>query len=393
MIAFLSLDQFYGRHGDGEPPHVVLDAGLVLDSNLQARFRGVRPGLTEREARSLLREDGQFETFQACRYLERQHAWLDKCLLYSSRIEPESPASAWIDLSGHPDPASVAASLLHQVWTCLGKPVKVGFAPSKWVAKLSSRLCDASALELGVSDFEPVADVASYLAQLPTQRLTPVPHEHRERLVFLGYRTIGEVAKTPLHLLVGQFGKGGILIHEAATGRYTDGVEARYPLEYIEDEQVFEGGTTDKFVLRGGVIETSADVSAELERRDRLASEIHLVIEVESGAREERRRKMTKPTSRQDALQTVLLYLLDQFTLREPVTHVRVFVPSLATASTKQRTMSDATAALEGRMHVQRAVDKMRSVYGENVIKQAGEIKPERREVVLNAWKRAKGWS
>ncbi|MCX7798939.1 MAG: hypothetical protein N2109_01190, partial [Fimbriimonadales bacterium] len=60
-------------------------------------------------------------------------------------------------------------------------------------------------------------------------RWDSVPREHRERLVLLGYRCVGQVAHLPLERLQEAFGADGLRMHRAARGGLQEPVRPLYP--------------------------------------------------------------------------------------------------------------------------------------------------------------------
>jgi len=384
VFCYVGLDHFYVREVEDGPPHVVLAEEAVLDANRAARARGVRPGSSAKEARTLLRSDAQYETYDPAKH---RAEWLHACLLYSSRIERESPASAWVDLGGHKRPDEIAQRLVTDVWSATACSVRAAVAPAKWVAKTAARACDVSASLFGESDVRVVTDVRSFLAPLPTRAMAPVLSEHRQRLEFLGYRRIGEVQNAPLHLLVGQFGRDAFVINECANGRMRDPIVPDFPVRSIERAQRFAGGCADFYRVQSALDEIACELSAELQRADALAGATELVVELEGGRAIRRARKLPRPSF---ALALSLRWQFAQMGVKEPVTALRVVVPDLRSVPVLQRTL-DSTRSDAVRAAVA-SVREVRAMYGDSSVQKASEIEPPRREKVLRAWRDATGW-
>ncbi|MCH7476763.1 MAG: hypothetical protein IIA14_01530 [SAR324 cluster bacterium] len=384
LFAYLNLDQFYIRGRGTEQAVVVHQDREVLDCNGRARARGVRPGSSLAEAKATLRGEAEFVRYVEGEYIEARDRWLDTCLLFSNGVEHESPASAWIDLSAHPDPGDTAARMASELWTRHGCPVSLGLAPAKWIAKIATQKCDPETTDVAL-----VRDTLSYLTPLPTALLTPVPRAHRERLVFLGYRRIGDVRRAPLSALVEQFGNDGLLVHEAVHGRLCDRVRPNYPLDSVYESRRFEDGAADRLALEQALRSISAKLADDLQSRDRSATEFHLLFELESGRTLKRVRKLPRPTQGTRSVQAALHYMLSQTEFDERVVAVRATAPQLKRSGAHQLSIEHKTSEIES---MNRAVRNLHAVFGAGSLQRASDVEPPRREKLLRAWKHATGW-
>ncbi len=387
-LLFVDLDRFYSCRFETPPATVIHRAGTVLDCCQSARARLIRPGTPLAEAKAILRGEGRFIEFREADHIADRDGWLDVCQLYSSRIEHETPASAWIDLRRHPAPLEIAGRLLADVWHFNALPVRAAIAPARWIAKIAARSCDPAALSLGISDVPLIEDVPAFLAQLPTKMLTPVEVDHRTRLEFLGYRRIGDVQQANLRLLCSQFGKDGLLIHQAAHGRLGDPIRPNYPHQVIERSRTFDGCCADRHTLASAMAEIADDLGAALRNLDLLAGSTETVMELESGLMIRRVRKLPRPS---DSLAPSLQYQLGQAQITTPVASLRVTVPDLWPVPAVQRTL-DGAERLEAERAAESSVRGLCAMYGDSAVRPAGKIELPRRNQVLRAWKDANGW-
>lgn len=96
-------------------PLIVHHQGSVLDMNDAASARGIRLGMAEREAKTILRGEGKMIALKPEDFRAEASAWLDLCAEASDTVEPGLPHEAWVDLSGHPRPSETAWELLRRV--------------------------------------------------------------------------------------------------------------------------------------------------------------------------------------------------------------------------------------------------------------------------------------
>jgi nucleotidyltransferase/DNA polymerase involved in DNA repair len=241
---------------------------------------------------------------------------------------------------------------------------------------------------------EPCLDAAGFLAPLEVEQLLPALPEHRERLRFLGYRTIGEVAGLPYPALVEQFGTEGRRVLDAAQGKCFEPVRPVYPPDALLERFVFEGATEDLVVLDAGLHALAARLAARLEAKDRCGSQMRVWIERESGAVEERTRRFVHPLRTRMALLAALRALCggpakDGEGL---IAAVRVRLPGLVRAQRLQPQLHTAQSASPA-ASAEHALDKVRAVFGDGSVVRGAEVSVPRRVAVLKAWRDVTGWA
>jgi len=86
---------------------------------------------------------------------------------------------------------------------------------------------------------------ANFLGPLAIERLPGVGEVTKERLVALGVRRIGQLARIDKDVLVRTFGQWGLLLHEKANGVDASPVEARSLPKSVSRETTFSEDTAD----------------------------------------------------------------------------------------------------------------------------------------------------
>lgn len=364
------------RSGEGEALAVVRD-GALLEVNPTAARIGLAPGMAVAEAKAI-DPTVRYVAYRSSDYRQAMRAWMDVAAEAGNALEPDGEGAAWIDLSGHPDPASVAVRLLERLAD--GK-AGAGLAQAKWVAKLA---CPDSP-RLAV-----VEDAAAWLSGLSTEMLAPATSEQRRQLVFLGYRTIGEVASAPRDALAGQFGTDAPRILAAATGGLCEPVAARYPEASRSWRVELPGGAEDSETLSRGLMRLAARVGLGLVEDDLQGQEVWLTLETESGA-ETLRRSFSKPLASAATLRTALERMIAGWEAKSPVTALRALMPRLKRAERVQtaiqpRGLSRQDAALAT------ALLTVRDALGDRAVIRAADRQESRRERVMRTWRDATGW-
>jgi DNA polymerase-4 len=371
----------------------------VLDVNSAARTKEIRPGMDVPQARNLA-QDCRFTPWREEAYADRQRDWLDVCTDYSGGIEPIDQHIAALDLTGHGNPIDIAERVVRALVTRVGLPLRYGSAGTKWVAKLAAHRDDT-----GLAATDP----SSFLAGLPTSDLLPVSPESRERLVFLGYPTIGQVAKIPLSVLLDQFGQESLTISQAVRGGCAPPVAPLYPRDALVECFHFETAVEDGEVIW----EVLSRLAKRIARRfhGRQGSLVELSIETEDGRAVGQTRRFTRPLH---DLSTVLAALRALFpllskegkgvTMRDgsadefldtadhrpdAVSSMRIVVRDLEFVRPGQKFFFEPTSASR---QSEAAVSEIRNTYGEGAVRLASEIELSRRQRVLREWREATGW-
>ena len=218
-------------------------------------------------ARAILHELTCF-TFDSSLYEEASSCWLNRLCAVSDSVEVVAPHQAFVDLTGHPDPFLTALEI------CSSLPFEYRGAVSacRWVAF-------ALAPGSGLLNFpQPFSALAPY----GLNRLEVVEMSVRERLAFLGYRTIGEIQGLSLATLKSQFGLYGLTIRQAAMGMLHEPVVGNYPPCALSRRLAFDGLCSDSSVVGLGLDRLSRELASALSERDLEAKGLELFVEGES---------------------------------------------------------------------------------------------------------------
>jgi DNA polymerase-4 len=370
-VAFVTFDGFYAaclmRKGHGQAV-AVLRARRVLDSSPAARKLGVTPGLSAPEARYAARGCVRFITFNEGDYVEEAGRWLNVCAEFTTAIEPLDPASAFLDLSSLPGARELATPLAADIYSAIRLCPRIGIAGGK----LSARLATSAVMEGGD---------AAFLAPLPIESLWPAKPEHLRRLRFLGYGTIGQVAKLPIELLQKQFGQAGLQLSLWARGIDHSQVSPLYPPDELSSRFYFPQPVRLDAELEAGLRVLADRLGSVLQARDQQAANLNIEVSFETCVRSAER-SFTSPIQSPGALLTALRLTLRLIPIESEVSSLSVKLPKVVPASRKQLVFEGKdTASAEG------ALKRLQDTFGRNVIRPASSFLPTRREQALKAYK------
>jgi DNA polymerase-4 len=366
--------------------------GRLLDADAQAQSRQIHPGVPLSVAKAVLRDQGRYVAYREETFRQARDAWLDVCLEFSAVVEPGLAGEAWVDLSLHPDAVGTARELCSRLAAATGLNVQAGLAPGKWVARLSAALYGPTGVRRGAPLIDPVSDPGVWLAPLPTSMLEPVEPEHRERLVFLGYRRIGQVARAPWRGLKEQFGESAYKIKRAAEGRLHDPVRAAYPPESVFARVDFDHPLDDGRALEAAVDELASRIAGRLVATDRTAGALQLSLEFEHGPPTVVRRAVVKPWQTEPPLRTALRAMLGELHRQARPIAVQAVAHGLLRADRWQSGLLAIPDVAQAHARADAAARRVWAACGEGKIVQASRLTVPRRVEVLREWRRATGW-
>ena len=188
--------------------------GVVTTSTYPARALGVFSGMGLMQSARLAPEAILLPAdFEAYRYYSRRFKAAVAAL--SPCIEDRGIDEIYIDLSAHAEASQPLAERLRDaVFAATGLSCSIGIAPNKLLAKLCSDLEKPRGITVLTAD-----EVPTRIWPLPAKRINGIGPKSNERLARLGIESIGQLAATPLEVLVRHFGAAnGAWMHRAARG-------------------------------------------------------------------------------------------------------------------------------------------------------------------------------
>jgi protein ImuB len=248
-------------------PDLVQDAVAVVEGNgtaahvvaatRRARRKGIRPGMSLAQARSLMPKliargrDAECER-------TAQEALLEAAETFSPRVEDAGEGIVYVDISGmerHFATEQELAKAAMRAIDAVGLPGRVGIAGSKLAARVAAELPQSPTV---------VArdDEAGFLAPLPLTRLAP-ELDAAVTLQRWGITSIGELARLPESEIASRLGELGRDLHWAARGidatplmpralppEFREGMELEWPLVALEPFLFIAGAALQRLATR-----------------------------------------------------------------------------------------------------------------------------------------------
>jgi DNA polymerase IV (archaeal DinB-like DNA polymerase) len=177
-------------------------------------------------------------------------------------FEQVSIDEAFLDMTaagGYIDAERFARESKEKIMAGLGLSCSIGIGPSKVVAKIASDFEKPDGLTM-----VPPERVQEFLAPMPVRKIPGIGQKSGMELLELGIKTIGDLARCDVQVLLARFGKGGLGLHNLALGIDGSDVVERGGPRSISRETTFEEDTGDPGILSGTMEELVEDVHRNL---------------------------------------------------------------------------------------------------------------------------------
>ncbi len=326
VIAHVDLDAFYASVEIRDDPRlegrpVVVggssDRGVVAAASYEARRFGVHSAMPMVRARRACPGLVVVPPRMA-HYAAESRRFFEILGRWSPAVEGLSLDEAFLDLSGTErlfgPPELAIGKLRAEVREELGLACSAGIAPVKFVAKILS--------DTAKPDGQRRVDSAGLLAfihPLPVSRLWGVGKRREEELRMTGLRTIGDIARADLDVLVRKLGREAALhLRALAEGRDTREVTPDRDTKSVGSEETFEVDVRDPETLSLHLLAHAEKVAWRLRRLGGRAAGVTLKYKLHD-FRLVTRQMRVEPTDDAGALHRASVKLLAEHPPPSPV--------------------------------------------------------------------------
>ncbi len=348
--------------------------GVVSAASYEARTFGVHSAMPGFEARRLC-PHGVFLRGDMAKYARESKRIFAIFERFTPALEGLSLDEAFLDLTGTERllgrAREVALRLRREVRAETGLAVSVGIAPVKMVAKIASD----SAKPDGLVEVKP-GDVRAFLDPLPVARLWGVGPVAEARLLRLGLRTIGDLARLDAARAHAWLDDWGVQMARLARGEDVRDVEPYREAVSMSEENTFASDVSDRALLEAAILAHADSVARRLRRSGEqgrtVVLKLKLARRVAAGPRGypllTRRSSLPRPTDDGDTIARVARELLRNSGLAEPVRLLGVGVTNLEAANPEQLALGEEGEARARRMNLNRALDALSERFGKGAV-------------------------
>ncbi len=213
---YASVEQRDNTRLRGRP--VLVGGGVILAASYEAKNRGVRTPMNQRQALRICPDAVVVEPRMAA-YADASREVFDIFDDTTPLVEALSIDEAFLDVSGlhriAGSPTDIASGLRARVSREVGLAITVGIARTKFLAKVASGVGKPDGLLVVEPDLE-----LDFLHPLPVERLWGVGQVTADKLKRVGLHTVGDIADLDEATMVGLVGQAaGNKLHSLAHNR------------------------------------------------------------------------------------------------------------------------------------------------------------------------------
>ena len=283
---------------------------------------------------------------------------------YSPLVEPMSLDEAFIDLTGcgklHGPVLKTAETIRNQIKGQLGLNASIGIATNKLIAKIASAYCKPN----GMLWIAPGSE-QQFLAPLPIKRIPGIGLKGSTKLNRMGVHSVADLARLPLEILEGIYGKWGASLYLKARGISNSPViaETKDPRS-ISRETTLDRDSIDPLFLESTLSYLTEKSAAQLRSSRLFAKTVTLKLRYSDFKTVTRSQILSWPTAADHTLfKTAIKLFRKTFNRKIRVRLIGVSLTSLTAHSCRQENLFD----LKDSKHwdeLYHGIDQIRKKYG-----------------------------
>lgn len=279
---FISCEMTRNASLVGTPAAVAGDpkkrSGIILATNYEARSLGVKTTMVLHEALKLcprlilVPPDHHF-------YQQKSEEVMELLSHYTPVLEQNSIDEAWLDMTGceglFGEPRKAAKLIMDEIKDRLGLWCSIGIAENKFLAKMAAEMKKP----LGITELWE-HDIPKKLWPLPVNEMYGVGAKTTDKLNRMGIKTIGNLAKFNINLIVKTFGKGGNEIYQHANGIDNSPVSAHTAdeMKSIGRSTTLPDDISDMEKAKPVLMELADDIGMTARRYNKKGRAVHITL-------------------------------------------------------------------------------------------------------------------
>ena len=246
----------------GADPKEGRGRGVVMTCNYVARKLGIHSAMPISSAYRMA-PDAEFLPMDYPYYERKSNEVFGIIKDFSEKTEQVSIDEFFIDVSSKVDNREDALLLAGKIKSRINSearlPCSIGISDTKLVAKMACERAKPDGIKLVDKE-----ESLKFMWQLPVGELYGVGAKTKERLEKMGYRTIGDLAKANIMLLMKEFDSFGIELHDLSNGIDPREVVENYEVKSISKEYTFDRDTSKDEEIIKSIRKLSAELGKEI---------------------------------------------------------------------------------------------------------------------------------
>ena len=383
---FISCEMTRNNSLVGIPAAVAGDpkkrTGIILAANYEARSFGVKTAMVLHEALKLCPKltmvppDHHF-------YAQKSEEVINLLSNYTPALEQNSIDEAWLDMTGSEGlfgkPLEAAQRIMNEIKDSLGLWCSLGIAENKFLAKMAAEMKKP----LGITELWE-NDIPIKLWPLPVKEMYGVGAKTAEKLNRMGIKTIGNLAKSDVNVIIKTFGKGGNEIYHHANG-----IDNSPVLAHLDDDMKSIGRSktlpediTDIEKAKIVLMELADDIGTTTRRYDKKGRAVHITLKYSDFHVVTRQTTIPATSITKEIYQSGCSLLEQNWNKFHPVRLIGISLSGFhEDCSSDQSSLFDPmqdNVKSEKNIQIDKAMDKIRNKHGSEIITFAALVKKEK---------------
>ena len=383
---FISCEMTRNNSLVGIPAAVAGDpkkrTGIILAANYEARSFGVKTAMVLHEALKLCPKltmvppDHHF-------YGQKSEEVMNLLSNYTPALEQNSIDEAWLDMTGSEGlfgkPLEAAQRIMNEIKDSLGLWCSLGIAENKFLAKMAAEMKKP----LGITELWE-NDIPIKLWPLPVKEMYGVGAKTAEKLNRMGIKTIGNLAKSDVNIIIKTFGKGGNEIYQHANG-----IDNSPVLAHLDDDMKSIGRSktlpediTDIEKAKIVLMELADDIGTTARRYDKKGRAVHITLKYSDFHVVTRQTTIPATSITKEIYQSGCSLLEQNWNKFLPVRLIGISLSGFhEDCSSDQSSLFDPmqdNVKSEKNIQIDKAMDKIRNKHGSEIITFAALVKKEK---------------
>ena len=348
--------------------------GIVLAKSTVAKRKGVKTAETIRDAKRKCNDLKIFPPNHTL-YQEMSNKLFELIGNYTPDIEKLSIDECFIDYTKvkklYGDPIKFAYKLKKEIKDNLGFTVNIGVANNKLCAKMASDFLKPDRVHTLFS-----YEVEKKMYPLPIETLYGVGRSSSKKLKELNINTIGDLANTNPNILYSYFKNQTEKLINSAKGIDDSIINVkRNESECISNSTTISYNLNSLEDIYKYLYPLVENVSMTLRKNKKYTSLIGVMLKDKNFKTSSHQKRLKNPTSNTDEIYSIAKELIRELWNEEGIRLVGVSLSKFYNIQTHQISMFEDVKQVENNNKLDKVLDKLKSTYGNNIIKKASQIK------------------
>ncbi len=380
MILHIDMDAFFAAIEQRDNPElmgkpVIISKdhkrSVVATASYEARKFGIHSAMPV------------FQAKQQCRHLEiiagnmRKYKDESKKIMailsgFSPLVEPVSIDEAYLDIHGcerlFGSPEQIGMAIKDKIFKSLSLTSSVGIAPVKFLSKIASDMNKPDGLTIIEK-----SQMQNVINTLPIEQVPGVGKKATKQMLLLKIKTLGDIQKFPLPVLIQKFGSMGRRLNELSLGMDASTITTGAKRKSISSETTLPADISDYNTIKQIILDKSQTVGRQLRRKNLLCNNVAIKLKFSDFSQITRQNRLSEYVCSSTDIFNEALLLVQSIHLKKKIRLIGVGVSGLKDKNcpVQLSLLTQDNTHTQQWESVDRAVDGIAERFGAHAVKKA----------------------